>query len=391
VADLAVLIVDDSVVYRSQLREALNGIESVRVVGAVADGLSAIERLKAGGHDLVILDMEMPGLDGLGVLRQLESLGLRDFKVLLFSSLTKRGAEITIEALRLGAWDFVAKPGPSESIGEGTPAQRIRHLLRPKIDTLISARRESGAMPAAPQADQSAKSEALAKPAQSSSLTAVPNKKALEWNRAPSAILARRLLPQVILIGSSTGGPRTLEQMFAELKPSMQLPILIVQHMPPVFTAAFAARLGRITGRPAYEAQHNQAIENGCIYVAPGDYHMRVNREGPRFVLQLDQGPAEHSVRPAVDPLFRSAVEHYGGAVLAAVLTGMGGDGQFGAIDVKKAGGAVLIQSQDSCVVFGMPGAVKATGAYDLELDPSSIMMKFNQFAVGVERLRMSN
>lgn len=345
-----VLIADDSVVYRSQIRASLEDSPWIEVVGTASNGRQAIERLSSSAIDLLILDLEMPVLDGLETLREMRQLSLKT-KVILFSSSSKRGAEITLEALRLGASDFISKPSsepnPSNEAFQN-PAEKIKKLLLPKVSVLFSS--VAPAITAAPSTAATPKVE--------SSFVKV---------------LWEVMRPQVILIGSSTGGPTALEKIFTDLGSNVDCPILIAQHMPPIFTASFAERLGRCSGIPASEAKHGMVLEKNHIYVAPGNYHMRVQGTRDKATLVLDQEPQIHSVRPAVDPLFMSAASIFKDRCLAFVLTGMGEDGKDGAVAVKKSSGAVVIQNEGSCVVYGMPKAVFSSGAYDKIATPQEI------------------
>jgi two-component system chemotaxis response regulator CheB len=201
-------------------------------------------------------------------------------------------------------------------------------------------------------------------------------------------VVLARYQPKIIVIGSSTGGPTVLESIFSRITGPLRCPILIAQHMPPVFTASLAERIQKVSGIPTYEAKHNQVIDPGSIYVAPGNFHMRIKNENGVLITALDQGPLENSVRPAVDPLFQSAANLYGSGCLGIVLTGMGADGKLGAERIKETGGAVLIQSEESCVVFGMPGAVMAVGAYDQILSPDQIVEILRDKAVSENGLK---
>ncbi|NDG85436.1 MAG: response regulator [Proteobacteria bacterium] len=330
---IKVLIADDSVVYRSQIRSALTAIPRVELAGASSSGKLTLERLSTGGVDLVILDLEMPEMDGIETLRELRRLG-HSCKVLIFTSNNASSAELTLEALKLGATDFINK-------------------LEPKIQSLFP---EKAIDPDA--------------------LNAIPpssNFPTVHWDL---------LRPKIILIGSSTGGPGVLEKIFADIHPPLSCPIVIAQHMPPVFTATFAHRLSSISGIPAREAEHGRILEPGCIHIAPGDHHLTLTGTPELVKMHLDQGPKVHSVRPAVDPLFRSAAKIFKNRCLAFVLTGMGADGRDGAIAVKQHGGAVVIQSERTCVVFGMPGAVHEAGAFDRIASPSEITSILKEKAV---------
>ncbi len=345
------LIADDSVVYRSQIRAALTGIPGVEVVGAASNGRLALERLAQGSVDLLILDLEMPEMDGLTTLKELANRGLKT-KVLVFSSASKRGAEITLDALRLGATDFIAKPGPGDAdptSGETDPSQKIRSLLQPKINAIF--------------------------PDAAGSVLVQSHKGSTKY---PSTVWDL-LNPKIIVIGSSTGGPTVLETVFSGLLGPISCPIVIAQHMPPIFTATLAERISRVCGISAAEAKHGEILEKNKIYIAPGDFHLTLQGTADCVTLVLDQGPQINSVRPAVDPLFQSAARIFKDRCLGFVLTGMGADGKVGAEAIKDKGGTIVIQNEQSCVVFGMPGAVFTSGAYDRIETPSGIIKILNE------------
>jgi two-component system chemotaxis response regulator CheB len=344
---LAILIADDSVVYRSQIREALIEYPWADIIGVASNGKIAIERMQQGQVDLLILDLEMPIMDGLETLSEMKRLNIR-CKVIVFSSASKRGSVTTFEALNSGATEFVTKPGAdggsSESDLKMGPAARVRALLAPKILALFPEI-DPRSNPVAGSSSQARFSSTI-------------------WDL---------FQPQVIVIGSSTGGPTVLETIFSETTLPLRCPILITQHMPPIFTATLAERIQRISGIPTFEATDGQLLEN-AVYIAPGNFHMRIAKDAHGYRVVLDQGPLQNSVRPAVDPLFSSAAQHFKSKCLGIVLTGMGADGKVGAEAIKAEGGTVLIQEEKSCVVFGMPGAVKASGAYDREMSPQQII-----------------
>lgn len=348
------LIADDSVVYRSQIRAALSDLEGIEVVGAAPNGKLALEKLQQMQVDLLILDLEMPEMDGIQTLKEI---ALRKLvcKVLVFSSTSKRGAEGTLEALKLGASDFITKPGHSEDgsiASESNPSLKIRSVLEPKIRAIFS------------------ELETLKEVKTPASVTQTYPK--LIWDL---------FNPKIIVIGSSTGGPTVLEHIFSQLAPPLRCPILIVQHMPPIFTAALAERLKKMSGISIQEATHGTVVDPNTVYIAPGDYHMSLSGNLDRTTILLNQGPLINSVRPAVDPLFESAASIFKNKCLGIVLTGMGCDGKVGSEKIKEAGGGVLIQSEKSCVVFGMPGAVMASGAYDKVLDPKEIIVMLQEKA----------
>lgn len=354
---IKVLIVDDSVVYRSQLRNAVSMLDYCEVVAVASNGKMALERMAQGPVDLVILDLEMPEMNGLETLQEISKRSY-SAKVLMFSSHSKRGAEITMDALRFGASDFVPKPGAEfhgADVGSD-PAKKILELIRPKIEALFGELSSANSVSSALDASTAKKLE-----------TSVPS------IQVYPKIIWETVRPKVIVIGSSTGGPSALERLFSEVSGPISVPILIAQHMPPIFTATLAERLKKLLGVEVHEGRHGELIQPNNVYVAPGDFHMTLVKTAAGVAISLDQGPHENFVRPAVDPLFRTASEIFGVNCLAIVLTGMGSDGKIGSVKVKERGGAVMIQDKESSVVFGMPGAVYTAGAYDLMGDTSAI------------------
>lgn len=356
--NIKVLIADDSVVYRSQIRAALKHLEWIEVVGAASNGKLALDKIQQSFVDLLILDLEMPEMDGIQTLKEIMKKGIM-CKVLVFSSASKKGAEVTLEALRLGASDFIAKPGPNDfneqSSSDSNPSSKIRELLEPKIKALFPDAQEA--------------SDLL--------------KSAIPKSSKYVQMLWELFYPKVIVIGSSTGGPTVLENIFSALALPLRCPILIAQHMPPIFTATLAARLQKISGINVIEAKHDTLLEADTVYMAPGNYHMTLSGTAGRASISLNQGPLINSVRPAVDPLFESAASIYKEKCLGIVLTGMGADGKVGAERIKECGGGVIIQNESSCVVFGMPGAVMSSGAYDRVLSPSEIITALQEKATG--------
>ena len=348
---IKVLIADDSVIYRSQIRAAFANNPDIEVVGAASNGRLAIERLHQSPVDLLVLDLEMPEMDGLQTLQEIKKLNLK-VKVLVFSSVSKRGAEITLEALRLGATDFITKPNSTDVVDKNQqPSDRIRDAIVPKVMALF------------PHIKQQ---------------TTAPIKKG---NYSP--IIWELFNPQAVVIGSSTGGPTVLESIFSKLAPPLKCPIFIAQHMPPVFTKTLAERLSKTSGLKVVEAQHGQKVENGCVYVAPGDFHLTVVGTKLTATIHLDQGPLVNSVRPAADLLFNSVAEIYKDKTLGFILTGMGADGKLGCETIKLQHGAVMIQSAATCVVYGMPGAVEASGAFDRIGSPDEMIHFFHDKLTG--------
>ena len=334
---IRVLLVDDSVVVRRMLSNALADEPSIHVVGTAANGVIALKKLEQVSADLVVLDMEMPELDGLGTLREIQK-HYRGLVVIMFSAHTERGAVATLDALSMGAKDYVTKP--SKTDGMDGAIRHIKSELIPKIkafspkDIVPKTTRKplpvDAVKPFSPQRTFTAK--------------------------GPIDALA---------IGVSTGGPNALDALFSTLPQNFPVPILIVQHMPALFTKSLADRLTNNSPIPVVEGSPGTKLVPGHAYLAPGDYHMSVVSKGTDVVINLDQGPKENSCRPAVDVLFRSVAKFYKNRTLAVVLTGMGYDGLLGCEIIRKSGGEVFVQDEASSVVWGMAGAVANAGLAD--------------------------
>jgi two-component system chemotaxis response regulator CheB len=365
---LRVMIVDDSVVIRGMISRWLSAEPDMVVAASLRTGLDAVNQIERINPDVAVLDIEMPDLDGISALPQLLA-KKRNLIVIMASTLTRRNAEISFKALSLGASDYIPKP---ESTRESTAAETFRHDLLQKIRHLgAKVRRTSSLAPApsiVPAMDRSRASALRAHPAPA---VCVP--------------LARRSFssqnPRVLLIGSSTGGPQALMSVVGEIGAVIdRFPVLITQHMPPTFTTILAEHLARASNRPAREAVDGEAVRAGHIYLAPGGRHMRVVRQGTEAVIALDDGPPVNFCKPAVDPLFTSAIDVWQGAVLAVVLTGMGSDGMRGGKDIVAAGGSVIAQDEATSVVWGMPGAAANAGI-------CSAVLPLNQIAPKLIRL----
>ncbi|HSB54583.1 MAG TPA: chemotaxis response regulator protein-glutamate methylesterase [Gemmatimonadales bacterium] len=336
---IRVLVVDDAVVVRKIVTDVLAADPEIEVVGTAANGRLALGKLALLTPDLVTLDIEMPELDGLQTLVEIRKTHRR-LPVIMFSTLTERAAAATLDALARGASDYVTKPS---NVGSVQLAQeRIRAELIPKIKALC------GRKPVVPVA--------ATRPA------AAPVKAVV----TPRPALPVRL--DVLAIGVSTGGPNALAEIIPALPAEYPLPVVIVQHMPPLFTRFLAERLSSISALTVREGEDGAVLEPGTVWVAPGNYHMTLRRDADRIRLALNQEPHENSCRPAVDPLFRSVAEVYGNRALGLVLTGMGHDGLAGAEVMRQAGGTILAQDEATAVVWGMPGAVVSAGLADLVL-----------------------
>ncbi|MGY3803844.1 chemotaxis-specific protein-glutamate methyltransferase CheB [Pigmentibacter ruber] len=343
---MRVLVVDDSVVFRSQIKSALEENSEIVVVAVAANGKIAIEKIEQNVVDVVILDLEMPVMDGMQTLEEMRKRNLQQ-KVIIFAAPTGEGIDLAFRALKAGASDFIAKPasttGSLEEALDGIKKELIPKVLQFKGKLAGQFNQEKKVL--------IANNYELHKPIQKINLSNLFLKK-----------------PKIIGIGSSTGGPNALEIILSPLKGNkLNVPILIAQHMPPKFTEALAERIQFISGHPCFEGKQGEPISSGRIYIAPGDYHMTVERgtDGNNYI-RLDQGPKRNSVRPAVDNLFESLSSNYGNACSVFVLTGMGEDGMVGAQAIKSSAGTVIIQDQASSTVWGMPGAVYASGNFDM-------------------------
>lgn len=391
---IRVMIVDDSSVVRRVLAEEINGQPDMVVSEMAANGRIALDKLAQALPDLVILDIEMPELDGLETLGPLRKLAPR-IPVVMFSSLTDLGAAATLEALARGATDFFAKPKSQGSLDNSR--QLIRAELIPAIRTLAGGRTDAVPPPLPPVISSSqplASSFApapVSRPASGAAARAASASPTVVATAAssPSVVSTPRSTPggavvsvtsgdarerlDVVAIGASTGGPNALADLFQSLGNAPPVPIVIVQHMPPGFTRMMAERLSKVSRIPTVEAVDNVELEPGKAWIAPGDFHVTVVRDGGQVRLRTNQEPPEHGCRPAVDPLFRSVAKTFGANSLAIVLTGMGQDGLRGAEAVRAVKGQVFAQDQASSVVWGMPGFVARAGLADRVL-PLSLM-----------------
>ncbi len=324
---IRVLIVDDSLVIRGVIARLLKAVPEVDVVGTVSDGAKAVARVKEGGIDIVVLDIEMPVMDGITALPKILEAD-RKVRIIMASTLTTRNADISIKALKLGASDYIPKPSSSELIG----AADFKEELIRKIFALGAKRLRLAQLTPADQ-------------------------------NAPIRLCAMGAVrPKILTIASSTGGPKALHSFLGALPRHLEIPVLITQHMPPTFTGLLADHLMRDINRPVFEARDGDPVAPGTILLAPGDFHMRVVAQNGKPVIKLDKEAKENYCRPAADPMLRSVVAHYGAATLAVVLTGMGSDGLEGCRRVTGAGGTVIAQDEASSVVWGMPGAVARAG-----------------------------
>ena len=341
-----VMVVDDSAVIRGLIVRALMAEPDIEVAASVADGLQAINTLKHNLVDVIVLDIEMPNMDGLTALPQLLAIAPA-VKIIMASTLTQRNAEISLKALSAGAADYLPKPQARELTG---PSDFHRDLVD-KVRGLGTAARRAGSR-RRPEADATG---ATAGAAQSIKPMIVPTRN-FKLNKTSA------VKPRIIAIGSSTGGPQALLELMRHFARGIAQPIVITQHMPPTFTTLLADHVSRHCGLTAVEAKNGMVLEGGRAYIAPGNYHMTIMPNGERHAIQLNQDPPENYCRPAVDPMMRSLAKNFGPAVLAIILTGMGQDGLEGCRAVVQAGGTLIAQDEATSVVWGMPGAVALAG-----------------------------
>jgi two-component system chemotaxis response regulator CheB len=359
---LRALVVDDSALYRKFVRTVLEDFPEVEVVGTAANGRIGLNKIETLKPDLVTLDLEMPELDGLGLLRELSARG-SDVATIMISSHTADGAKTTNTALQLGAFDFVLKP-------TGRKPEDSRTLLKadldPKIRACISVLKR-----------KRARTQSI-RPARSAD-NAV--------RRMAEKVNGFRPKTKILGIGISTGGPVALNRLLPRLPGNFPCPILIVQHMPPLFTKSLANDLNKICALEVKEAENGMIAEPGQVLIAPGGAHMGVVKVDRKPTIYITDDPPERNCKPAVDFLFRSIAEDYGNSAVGAILTGMGDDGTEGCKLMKKAGAMIIAQDEASCVVYGMPRSVFEAGLTDqvVPLDdmPASLLEAVGQ-GVGV-------
>jgi two-component system chemotaxis response regulator CheB len=363
---LRVMIVDDAVVVRGLVARWIDAEPDLKVVATLRTGREAVDQLLRHNPDVVLLDIEMPELDGIEALPLLLE-KKRDLIVIMASTLTRRSAEVSLRALSLGAADYIPKPATNREV---TTSTSFRRDLIEKVRQLGARRKRAfvdqpAVIPIPPARPRVAPVPLRTVPAPAIAHTDIKLR--------PFAITP----PRVLLIGSSTGGPQALTGLVSEIAAVLErAPVLITQHMPPTFTTILAEHLARAGHCPAHEAEDGEAIVPGTIYLAPGGRHMSVTRRDGQPAIALSDGPLVNFCRPAVDPLFSSAAQVWGSGVMAVILTGMGSDGTHGAQDVAAAGGSVIAQDEASSVVWGMPGAAAHAGVCSAVLPLDQIAPK---------------
>lgn len=377
---IRVMVVDDSAVVRGLETRILESDPGIKVIASVGNGQAAVQALDRHSVEVIVLDIEMPVMDGLTALPKIleKQPGVR---VIMSSTLTQNNAEISLRAIELGATDYIPKPSTSRELSGG---QDFKTTLIEKVKALgVSARKQTGIRrAAAPAAGATSARPAFARPG-----TREPTPASVSRLSPTQPIKFRPAAnerPDVIVIGSSTGGPQALFSVLTALKKlgGVTQPILITQHMPATFTTILADHIARLSGFPSKEAQNGEVIQGGHIYVAPGDFHMLIETKGTDKVIRLDQSAPENFCRPSVDPMFRAAVKVWGGRkVLACVLTGMGSDGAKGGGVIAEAGGTIIAQDEATSVVWGMPGATAQSGICSAVLPIGDIAAWIHKFA----------
>lgn len=329
--EFRIIIVDDSALFRTMLRNAITDIPGCTVVATASDGESAVAKIEELKPDLVTLDVEMPNMNGIDTLRELRRRRIRS-KIVMVSRLTAAGAQVTTDALLYGAFDFILKPSGKDAVAN-------KELLRSELVERISAIRETRKAATEPAVSKSAERVAPS-------------------GKTPSCDL--------VVFGSSTGGPDALNRVLPQFEADFPVPIIVVQHMPPSFTTSLAARLNDASELEVSEAEERMQLRPGRVVLARGGCHLGLTGSARSGVtVQLSDAPPEHSCRPAVDFTLRSAVNIYGGRIVAVILTGMGRDGTEGCRLVRAQGGRVFAQHAEDCSVFGMPKAVITAGLAD--------------------------
>lgn len=381
---IRVMIVDDAVVARSMMSRWVEAEPDMAITGALRSGREALDRFESADPDVVLLDVDMPELDGITALPLF--LGKRrDLVVIMVSTLTRRSAELSLRALALGATDYIPKP---ETTYEALTSAAFRRELIEKIRGLGRKRalmRELAPAPLAPEASPPLPQRVHPQP--STARPAAEPKRVCPEKPEISLRAFSAAKPRALVVGASTGGPQALTALFEKLTAAIdRAPVLVTQHMPPTFTTVLAEHLRRVSGRGAHEAEDGEPVLAGGLYLAPGGRHMRVVRDGNIIKVALADDPPINFCRPSVDPLFSSSAAVWGSSLLAVVLTGMGADGTHGAADIVAAGGSVIAQDESTSVVWGMPRSVAQAGLCSAVLPLDQIAEKILRLIGGDRR-----
>ena len=378
---LRVLVVDDTVTFRKILSDALADIPDVEVIGTAHHGKMALSRIESLHPDLVTLDIEMPEMDGLEVLEAIHDQKI-DVGVIMVSSFTRRGSELTIRALELGAFDFITKSSDGDYAQN---RENIRSALAPLIKAFAQRRNIRAILHNVCGPEGLSQTAAPAKPPLSRLIPAGAGAQAETSLTAPSGSGTERTRPNLVLIGVSTGGPNALAKVIPGLPANLGVPILVVQHMPPMFTRTLAESLDKQSALRVKEAEHNEPALVNTVYIAPGGKQMKVTiGQGGSPLIQISDDPPENNCKPSVDTLFRSVSHHFPGKVCAVIMTGMGSDGTLGLRLIKRHPARVIAQDEASCIVFGMPKEAIAAGVVDVISPLDSIAGEIRKAVQGI-------
>jgi two-component system chemotaxis response regulator CheB len=347
---IRVLIVDDTITYRKIVGDVLAGIPGVEVVGAAANGRIALQKIEQLRPDLLTLDLEMPEMDGLDVLRHLHQAG-GEVQAIMLSGANTYGANMTMTALKLGAFDFVPKPACDTAEKN---VEQLRHELGGKIQAFVRSKHVHtilhGTVPATPHIPTPPR----------------PTKENPPVRQIQCRPDINAYRPEVVALGISTGGPASLTQMLPRLPASLGVPVLIVQHMPPMFTKSLADDLNRRCALRVCEAGDGQPVSPNTVLIAPGGKQMKVERWSGHITVHITDDPPENSCKPSVDYLFRSVSQVFGAKAVGVIMTGMGNDGTRGCREMKEQGAMIIAQDEATCVVFGMPKGPIEEGVADV-------------------------
>ncbi len=359
---IKVLIVDDTVLYRKILKDTLQTFPNVEIVGTASNGKIALSKINQLQPDLMTLDLEMPEMNGLDTLRELKKVENRP-SVLMVSTHTTKDASVTVEALNLGAFDFIAKPAGGDI---SSNVETLKQQFKPVLEAFLGKKGISIASAARDGGTDLEKAEGTS----------------VGHDYAPYSPL---LKPEIVAIGISTGGPQALAEVIPKIDSNLKVPILIVQHMPPVFTKALADSLNQKTELTVVEAFHGQRVADGNIYIAPGGKQMRVEKDSlaNKSLIVITDDPPENFCKPAVDYLFRSVSKNFGKKSLGIIMTGMGKDGTIGSRLLKRTGAVIIAQDKDSSVVFGMPAEAIKAGVVDYVVPLNKIAQELNRICRG--------
>ena len=372
---IRVLVADDSVLFRRVMTDVLQSLPDVEVVGSAPNGKMAVQKVKELKPDLLTLDIEMPEMDGIAVLDALRQ-AKSDTMVVVVSALTQRGGRLTMKALEKGALDFITKP---DSTGAEESRAAIARELTPRVKALAHRRTIRSILKTTPQAPSSPYARKTGSP------MVPPQAEEVAQAADGRARVTPLTKPEMVLIGVSTGGPNALAQVLPAIPATLGVPILVVQHMPPVFTQSLAESLATKCSLKVREAAHQERIEANTVYIAPGGKQMRVAvAPGGVKVVEITDDPPENNCKPAVDYLFRSVANRFPGRAMAVILTGMGNDGTLGLRLLKRNGCYSVAQDESSCVVFGMPKAAIDAGVVDAVLPLESIAARIVSSVRGI-------